>query len=188
MKKIVKFLRENKYILISVVMFITYLIINKSYFLSMIVFPLSIILSIIIDKYYQFTFINKLSNSVDKSNIESKKSELNYNNFFSLSNDLMCIMDKNFKFIKASNSFSNILGWGIDDFSNINFKDLILKDDLIKIKNLSKNLPTNNLVLRMKNKNGEYFTLIWNITFTDGFYYLVGKNTNLKIENEKNQI
>lgn len=94
----------------------------------------------------------------------SQVAKLNYENFFSQSVDLLCIVGPNSLIKHMNNAWSEVLGYSIDELIGHNFFEFLHPEDLEKVKQLSiearKTQATSlKYVVRFRHKNGTYRTL-----------------------------
>lgn len=80
--------------------------------------------------------------------------------------DLIAIIDENGFFNRISEAWTDLLGWSQTEFLEMNWKDIIHKDDLIETEFLIKNRRDDGLIRGLKNryrcKDGSYKWLEWN--------------------------
>ncbi|WP_019029876.1 PAS domain-containing sensor histidine kinase [Colwellia piezophila] len=119
-----------------------------------------------------------------------------YKRFYTLSNEMFCIVNSEGSFIDVNNSFSHNLGFNNDELESSAFIDYIHPDDLektnkelIKLKSGSKVF---NFVSRFKCKNRTYKTLSWNAVLdnTTGYFYTSVQDITeqVNIKNELKQL
>ncbi|MCW2277992.1 response regulator [Heliophilum fasciatum] len=109
---------------------------------------------------------------------ENRKSELNHNDqnnpFFSISHDLLCVLDSKGRIIKLNNAWEHHLGYSKTDLNNIEFEKIIHCDDLHRYREVFTKIDESETIVllnRIKNKNGTYNVLSWNFTkFQDNIY------------------
>ncbi len=92
-----------------------------------------------------------------------KKVELNQ--FFSLTLDLICFLDKQGKFFKVNRAFELTLGYSADEMTSRSFLDFVHPHDVESTKDIfarnSNGLITNGFCNRYRCKNGEYRWFEW---------------------------
>lgn len=110
--------------------------------------------------------LSLLAQEVMAAILERKtKEELKiYETLFTLSLDIMAIIDKSGKFKKINKAFQNILGW--DEYTILNnLSELIHPDDAEKSnlewEDLIKDEKLNSFTQRLKTKSGQYKTFQW---------------------------
>ena len=88
-----------------------------------------------------------------------------FENFFDVAMDLLCIAGTDGYFKKINPKFSEVLGYTNEEFLSKSFIDFVHEDDkqatLAEVEKLSKGIPTIKFTNRYKCKNGEYKYLLW---------------------------
>lgn len=97
---------------------------------------------------------------------EKIKTEIELNQFFKLSMDLLCLANLDGYFLKLSHGWENVLGYNHDELTSQPFISFVHKDDVEQtLKELSK-LTEGDYVIgfenRYRHKNGSYKILNWN--------------------------
>ena len=98
---------------------------------------------------------------------EMKEAELELERIFTLSLDMICIVDiRSERFIKVNPAFTHTLGWSAEELCSTQFNDFVHPDDLAITKSiLEDELRRGNQVVNFENrylcKNGDYRWLSW---------------------------
>lgn len=84
---------------------------------------------------------------------------------FDASEDLLCILGDNGRFVKTSYSWTKELGWSEIELCSKDWNDFVHPDDLQSTKDIYASALAGNKVENFKNryicKNGSYKTLLW---------------------------
>jgi PAS domain S-box-containing protein len=138
-------------------------------------------------KPYQYIAIRN-----DITRLKIQEQELT--NFFRLSQDLICIATLEGRFIKTSDSFTNLLGFSKEELQKIPFIDLIHPEDLESTYNIMEVLSKGGSVVdfqnRYRNKDGNYLILSWkaNLNIDDNLIYASASDISSQKEAEENMI
>lgn len=112
---------------------------------------------VVLDGEFFFIFIVDISHN--KKNMEE------FENFFSVNLDLLCIADTNGNFVKINNEWTNVLGYGLNELEGKLFLDFVHPDDVKKtmeaVDRLKNNEKIINFVNRYRCKNGDYKYIEW---------------------------
>ena len=85
--------------------------------------------------------------------------------WFELSNDLLCVANRKGEILKTSPSWAKLLGWAEDDLKSIAFLDLVHPDDQartrVAFKTLLETGSLKSIDLRLFAKNGQFVWLNW---------------------------
>ncbi|MFO8023120.1 MAG: PAS domain S-box protein, partial [Perlabentimonas sp.] len=104
----------------------------------------------------------KYSNSND---IDTNSGIHEYQNFFNLSIDLLCIADTKGNFIKVNKAWEKILGYPIEELEGRKFLDFVHPDDiqstLDAMKRLDEQMEVHSFVNRYKGRNGQWYYIEW---------------------------
>ncbi len=116
------------------------------------------------------TSVNKMLQSLEKSNIELKKSREGYKTIFENTGTAMLLLDKNMDILLANTHFKEI--FNLDDKNN-NLKDLMAKKDHSKLQDYQLNLESNvndfkNYEFHLINKEGEIRDFYATFSFMKG--------------------
>src|SRR6056297_3173137 len=120
-----------------------------------------------------------------------------YENFFDINLDLLCIADKDGRFIKLNKEWEQLLGYNIEELQGRSFLDFIHPDDLHPTKEAMKRLENDEDILnftnRYRTKNGEYKIIEWRSHPHQGLMYGAArditkqKKANLELERREKQ-
>lgn len=117
--------------------------------------------------------------------------KLNFEYFFSLNLDLLCVVDLEGKFLKLNEAWCETFGYTMDELLNRSTFDFIHPDDLSSSLDATNNLVNTgdillNYVNRFRDKNGEYHYIEWHChpmpTYT---YCTVRDITSYKLKEEE---
>ena len=113
-------------------------------------------------------------------------------NFFRLSQDLICIATLEGRFIKTSDSFSNLLGFSKEELQKIPFIDLIHPEDLEPTYNIMGVLSKGGSVVdfqnRFRNKDGNYLDLSWKAKINVEDYLIYASAIDISRQKEAEDI
>lgn len=112
---------------------------------------------------------------------ERLKAEEDRNRFFTLSVDLLCIVDSDGKFVRTSPSFEAVLGWSSAEVSGQSFLDFVhredVEDSLSEFRALQLGSSTYNFENRYLTKDGGHRWISWNaVFFPGGMIYAAGRD------------
>lgn len=128
--------------------------------------------------YTVFTNITK-----EKENIEK------LDDFFNIDLDLLSITDIRGNFIKVNKEWENVLGYNIDELSEIKLIELVhpedVKETFDSIKNLIKQNQIINFVNRCRTKDGTYRYIEWRACPKGKLIYTAARDITDKKEKEK---
>lgn len=117
-------------------------------------------------------------------NIAHKESDY----FFNITNDLLCIIDKNGILKKSNASWEKTLGYKTDELQEKNYIELVHPDDipstLTVLKSIFENKPINNFENRNLCKNGSYRWLEWHGEIINGSFYAAAIDITEKKQSE----
>jgi PAS domain S-box-containing protein len=109
------------------------------------------------EKYYFSTIFIDIT--------KEKEQSAEFENFFSVNLDLLCIADVNGNFIKTNEAWSEILGYSTDDLNHKKFLDFIHPDDIPSTLEAMSQLGSQERVLNFVNryrcKDGSYRFIEW---------------------------
>jgi|SRR5579859_7536142 len=112
----------------------------------------------------------------------------NFEKFFDLSLDMLCIVSKNGNFESVNASFRRTLGWTPDDLTGRPFVDFIHPDDvgatLQQMRKLGPGLPAISFRNRFQCSNGSYRFLLWTASLESetGLLFAIARDTTELIE------
>jgi len=102
--------------------------------------------------------------------------------FFDSALDLLCVVDLDNKFLKASKSWERLLGYSTDELVNCSFQDFIHPDDLQSthetMQKLAKGENVFSFVNRYRSKEGSYHYLEWTSTVKNSKIYATARNVS----------
>jgi PAS domain S-box-containing protein len=107
---------------------------------------------------------------------------LDFERFFDLSLDMLCIANIEGYFVRINASFQRCLGWSIADLTSRPFVTLIHPDDQAatfqELTTIIAGSPVFNLENRYRSANGDYRTIQWTATqdATTGLLYAIGRD------------
>lgn len=91
--------------------------------------------------------------------------EYNFESFFELSMDMLCIANVNGYFLHVNPSFQRILGWTNEELLSRPFIEFVHPDDkettLDEVKKLASGIPTISFINRYRCSDGDYRRLLW---------------------------
>ncbi len=110
---------------------------------------------------------------------------------FLYSNDLLCIIDKDGKFIKLNQQWHKILAYSQDELEGTSFFDLLHPDDIIKIKDAERKLKGKDEAIDftslIKHKDGNYLLFEWHIFLQEDSIFFTGKGVKTEKESDKEE-
>jgi PAS domain S-box-containing protein len=108
--------------------------------------------------------------------------------FFNITNDLLCIIDKNGTIKKTNASWEKILGYKTEELKEINYLGLVHPDDLPStsavFKAIFENEPLNNFENRLLCKDGSYRQFEWQGKIINNLLYAAALDITEKRKNE----
>ena len=122
--------------------------------------------------------------------IERKQAERELDLFFTLSIDMLCIMDIEGYIRRLSPAFEKTLGWNSDELLAKSFFEITHPDDLeaalAQRVQLTKGIPTDYFEVRVRHKNGHYRWLAWSIQpGADDLLYGVARDVTKQKQTEE---
>ncbi len=102
--------------------------------------------------------------------------------FFAVSQDLMCIADRDRKIVAVNPAFETVLGWPAEDLVGMSFADFIHPDEVAAIDLAHMEVLDGkslvDLVNRFRKSDGSYLWILWtaSIDRARGMTYAVGKD------------
>lgn len=126
-----------------------------------------------------------------KKNTDLINSQKEFQNFFQLSKDLVCIANVNGHFYKVNPSFTDVLGYSKEELEGKPFLDFLHPEDIDKtfkeVEKLSNGHNTISFENRYRCKNGKYVLLSWN-TSPDpdtGNLYCIARDMTLEYQQKE---
>ncbi|MCB0164374.1 MAG: PAS domain S-box protein, partial [Anaerolineae bacterium] len=121
--------------------------------------------------------------------IERKQAERELDLFFTLSLDMLCIMDIDGYIRRSSPAFEKTLGWTSSELESRPYFDIIhpqdLESTLAERAQLAQGIPTDYFEVRCRHKNGTYRWLAWSIQpGADGILYGVARDVTKQKQTE----
>jgi|GEM_PF-4865179 len=117
-----------------------------------------------------------------------KKQLEEYENFFNVNLDLLCIANTEGKFLKINKAWENLLGYAIEELSQLNFMDLIHPDDFESTDKALKKLKAQEDILDFTNryrcKNGSYKYMEWRSFPSGDLIIASARDTTSRINTE----
>ncbi|MEG3619630.1 bacteriohemerythrin [Magnetovibrio sp. PR-2] len=119
-----------------------------------------------------------------------KQMQLERNQFFALSQDMMCIAGRDGYFKTLNDQWTNILGWSSEEIVAKPFIEFVHPDDVKKTNAIFKQHVENGLpILDFQNrylcKNGEYRWLDWSSTAVGGNLFAVARDVTERRKTEE---
>jgi PAS domain S-box-containing protein len=113
--------------------------------------------------------------------LELRRSQIQLNQFFELSEDLLCFAGTDGFFKKINLAFEKTLGFTKEEILKTSFMDLIHPEDIPatvdQIENLKKGHPGISIENRYKTKSDHYINISWHaIPSKDGTLYAIGRD------------
>jgi rsbT co-antagonist protein RsbR len=122
--------------------------------------------------------------------MENSGNSFNYERFFELHLDLLCIASMEGYFLRINTAWETTLGYTIEDLKSIQFLEFIHPDDLQKTLDVMGQLATGvtllNFTNRYRHKNGSYRTIEWRSHLADGLIYAAARDITERVEKEEN--
>ena len=129
-----------------------------------------------------------------KKNVDFKKTQQEFQNFFDLSKDLVCIANVDGLFYKVNPAFTVVLGYSKEEIEGKPFINFIHPDDLEKsykeVAKLSEGHNTISFENRYRCKNGDYIVISWNSSPdpVTGNLYCIGRDMTLEYDQKEKLI
>ncbi len=109
-----------------------------------------------------------------------EKCEQHLNGFFSVSMDLLCIINKEGRILKLNQLWESKLGYQIPELINKNLVDFVHPNDMtnliLMIENISANDELVTLTNRLRSNDGTYRFVTWQLQWLDGLIYSAAKD------------
>jgi rsbT co-antagonist protein RsbR len=122
--------------------------------------------------------------------MENVNNAFNYERFFELHLDLLCIASMEGYFLRINDSWETTLGYTIDDLKSVQFLEFIHPDDLQKtldvMGQLAQGITLLNFTNRYRHRDGSYRTLEWRAQLADGLIYAAARDITERVAKEEN--
>lgn len=124
-------------------------------------------------------FTGIIRNITERKNYEAKLKE--YQHFFNLSNELLCVANVKGYFEIVNSSFMKILGYAEKDILENKIASFVHPDDVVKTEQellkLATGLTSIDFVNRYRKRDGSYLTILWNASpdASTGKIYAIGR-------------
>jgi len=110
--------------------------------------------------------------------------------FLNINLDMLCVSDKEGRFVKVNKRFEEILGYSTEELTGVEYLNLIVEEDRVSTYNVLKKLNHNQSVLNFTNryicKNGDIKYIEWHTQPTSGkFLYASARDVTEKHLYEK---
>jgi len=110
--------------------------------------------------------------------LSAKKEE--FENFFTVALDLLCIADNNGNFIRLNKAWEAILGYQISELENTPFLNFVHPDDIEstqqQIKLINDHTPISEFINRYRTKDGDYRFIEWRSVPVGDFVYAAARD------------
>jgi PAS domain S-box-containing protein len=122
---------------------------------------------------------------------DRKNTEIELDQFFRLSNEMLCLADFNGQFLKVSVGWKAALGYELEELTSTKFLDFVHPEDLEKtvaeMGKLSEGEYTMGFENRYRHKNGAYRIISWNAAphKSTGLIYCVARDVTNERESEQ---
>lgn len=125
---------------------------------------------------------------------KQKRKEIELEQFFQHSNDLLCIIDYNFIIRRVNKAFTRILGYSEDELLGKMATDYVHPEDIFTLEKefeslINNNVPIDTYINRFRCKDGSYKWIEWNnipVTY-ERVFYSVGRDITRRKEEEQKQ-
>lgn len=120
-----------------------------------------------------------------------QKQAINYEYFFSLNLDLLCIVDLEGKFIKLNEAWCTVFGYSMDELLNKSSFEFIHPEDLAHSQDTTKDIAGSDKILlnyvnRFRHKNGNYHYIEWHCKPMPTYTYCTIRDiTDYKLQEEE---
>ncbi len=134
-----------------------------------------------------FIRVNRQKNKAQSTLLEKSKE---FDRFFSLKSDMLCILDKKGTFLRVNNASENILGFPVEVSENSNIYDFMDEKDAVNLKaavsKMKKEGDAETAVAGTVSGNGEKRVIEWQISLHGNLLYGIARDiTERKKEAEK---
>jgi PAS domain S-box-containing protein len=108
--------------------------------------------------------------------------------FFALAHDLMCVVDRDRRFVAANPAWTELTGWSSEDlvgrnYANLQHPDDVAPTDIAHSVALSGTV-VEDFVARLRRTDGEYLWVLWTATSDPetGLTYAIGKDVTTRMQ------
>ncbi len=127
------------------------------------------------------SIVGALTNITERKNITIER-----DNFYKFSNDIMCVVDFDGKFLASNPAWEKLLGYSNEELKNLRVVDIAHPDDVhilkkVRDKALS-GITSSNFLIRVICKDGSYKWLSWNSFVNENNLYSLGRDVTEIIE------
>jgi two-component system, LuxR family, sensor kinase FixL len=128
--------------------------------------------------------------SVFEDITKSKRAQVDFENMFHLSQDMLCVASPEGEFLRVSPSFETVLGFTAEEVRGLGWSALVHPDDLEptqrEVAEQLEGKDTVNFVNRYRCKDGTYKTIEWQGTFAaNGYLYGAGRDIAKRLQAER---
>ena len=105
--------------------------------------------------------------------------------FFSLSVDMMCVIDAEGRFVEVNSAWSEVLGYPVEDFIGVPYRAFVHPDDLAGTSHAdeaSRHTGVDRFVNRYRHRDGHYLNLQWRAIGRDGNIYAIARDITDQLE------
>ncbi|MBN8547299.1 MAG: PAS domain-containing protein [Ignavibacteria bacterium] len=117
---------------------------------------------------------------------EKKEREFEFNTFFDIQPDLLCIATIGGTLIRVNKAWEKTLGFGVEELQGRSFIEFVHPDDLEKTLNISTYISDDGIISSFRNryltKTGEVVTLDWRAAIKNDKYYAVARDVSQQIK------
>jgi two-component system, sensor histidine kinase len=132
---------------------------------------------------------NRMLSGRDAAEEAVREASKELDRYFSLSLDLLCIVGVDGYFRRANPTWEEILGRRVDEIEGRSLIDFAHPEEasgiLDAIKHLGSGGKVNNLVNRLRCKDGSYRSIEWRAATADGLVYAVGRDISERLRLER---
>lgn len=118
----------------------------------------------------------------------SRRPELDSDLFFSLSVDMMCVIDSAGRFTEVNSAWTEVLGYSASEFVGVPYSDFVHPDDLVDTAEADAAARTSGVdkfVNRYRHKDGHYLWLQWRAIRREGDIYAVARDITAELEEDR---
>lgn len=117
---------------------------------------------------------------------EKKEREFEFNTFFDIQPDLLCIATIGGTLIKVNRAWERTLGFSVEELQGRTFIEFVHPDDLEKTLNIAGYVSDDGIISSFRNryltKSGEVVTLDWRAAIKNDKYYAVARDVSQQIK------